>query len=100
MIEKYYPLILSIAFLALAVSFFVWRVQGIKATAVGTAQAGDECNTHAEDESHICAPGLVCVPQNENSEGNGKCGYLNTPTANPTQEPTATPSGTPSATAE
>lgn len=58
-------------------------------TIVGTAGAGDECNVHAADASHTCAPGLVCIPQNDNSEGNGKCGSDVTPT------PTATPTPTP-----
>ena len=62
------------------------------ATASGTAGVGDECNVHAEDASHICEQGLVCVPKNNHSEGNGKCVATITPT--PTQEPTITPTPT------
>jgi hypothetical protein len=57
---------------------------------VGTAGIGDECNVHAEDSSHICSLGLTCVPQNDNSEGNGKCQNLN-PSVTPTVAPTLTP---------
>lgn len=74
----------------------------VRADATGTAELGDECNVHAEDESHICVEGLTCVAQNEDSEGNGKCENLNpsvtptptvevTPTPTPTEEITPTP---------
>lgn len=69
----------------------------------GTAQSGSECNVHASDCSHVCAPGLSCIPQNDNSEGNGKCGTAATatPTATPicnSDHPCATSTPTPVAT--
>jgi len=97
-----------LAIVILIITFLVWKSKSTGAAAEGTAEIGDECNTHAEDESHICSEGLICIPQNEDSEGNGKCGYdltpsptagaSATPTIEPTAVPTPTPSGTPSPT--
>lgn len=90
--HKYVTLILVVAAaVMLFLIMLVVRAKNVGATSGGTAQAGDECNVHAEDESHICAPGLVCIPQNDNSEGNGKCQSLETATPIATVEPTATP---------
>lgn len=112
--KAYIYLAASVAFLILAISFLVTRV-GATAT---RGQVGDECNVNAEDESHMCLQGLTCVPQNENSEGNGKCTDLNvstptpsaspsatpvispTPTSSPTNSPESTPSGLPTSTPE
>ncbi len=66
-------------------------------TIAGTAGAGDECNVHAQDASHTCSVDLVCVPSNENSEGNGKCGSTVTPTPEISPEVTETPEASPTA---
>jgi len=82
-------LIVSAAVAVLGLSTLLFT-HSANATVAGTAGVGDECNVHAEDSSHICSAGLVCVPKNENSEGNGKCQSTVTPTPTSVQ-PTATP---------
>ncbi|HYM65321.1 MAG TPA: hypothetical protein VES68_02460 [Candidatus Sulfotelmatobacter sp.] len=90
--KKILFLITIIGVLLLSLSY----VQRTNATAVsGTAGPGDECNVHAEDASHTCSAGLICVPQNDNSEGNGKCQSTTTPTPTPTTSVTPTPTPTP-----
>lgn len=82
---------LSLLLLGLGMAtLFTGSSQKADATAiVGTAGVGDECNVHASDASHTCSAGLVCVPTNDHSEGNGKCQSTVTPT--PTHGVTPTP---------
>lgn len=90
--KKYLNLLLGLVVVVLfAATFFgtnsTNNLQANADAVVGTAGVGDECNVHAQDASHTCSAGLVCVPQNDNSEGNGKCQTAATPTPTPTTTP-------------
>lgn len=80
----------------LAVSaFLLGRSLSTVSAIAGTAGLGDQCDVvqDSDDESHNCAPGLICVEQGQGN-GNGFCQALSTGTPTPTSSPTASPTPT------